>query len=208
MATKLRQSGRSYNEISSKLNISKSTLSAWFKDDPSSQEIKSELNHRIASLRTKKLIESNKIKWAKWYDKAREEAVKDFDSLSRNPLFVAGLMLYWGEGDSKPKNPLRLTNTNPGIIRIYKDFLLKVIKVPKSNLRVGVIIYPDLSENSCVKFWSSIVGIPKSQFHKTQIINGKHPTRRLSNGICMIICGNQQLKEKFRVWIDLLSKKL
>jgi len=126
----------------------------------------------------------------------------------KNPLFVAGLTLYWAEGDSKAKNPFRLTNTDPRMIALYTKFLTEAIDIPKESLRPAIILYPDLSEKECLTFWSKVIGVPKTQFYKTQFIKGRHPTKRLSKGICMITCGNGQLKEKVTVWIDLLSKKL
>jgi hypothetical protein len=86
--------------------------------------------------------------------------------------------------------------------------LITSLNVPKENLRATLILYPDLSEERCINFWARIIGIPKSQFYKTQFIKGRHPTKRLAHGICMIMCGNRQLKEKIMVWIDLLSKTL
>ena len=94
------------------------------------------------------------------------------------------------------------------MIALYTKFLTKSLNIPKENLRAALVLYPDLSEEKCIKFWAKIIGIPKSQFYKTQFIKGYHPTRRLSQGICMIICGNKQIKEKILVWIDLLSKSL
>lgn len=208
IAINLRRTGKSYNEISKHLKVSKGTLSEWFHDDPQSKKLKLKLTKKVNSYRIRRFVEANRTKWENWREAARQEARNEFENLSRNPLFIAGLMLYWAEGDNKAENPVRLTNTAPGMIKLYVKFLTKVLNVSKSNLRCAVIIYPDLSDDKCIDFWSTVAEIPKSQFHKTQIIGGRHPTKRLSNGICMIYCGNRQLKEKFLVWIDLLSKKL
>lgn len=208
IAISLRRDGKSYNEISKKLKVSKGTLSDWLHDDPQSIRLKLKLTKEVNPYRIQKFVEANRIKWQNWREAARRDARNEFKNLSKNPLFIAGLMLYWAEGDSKPENPVRMTNTAPGMIKLYVKFLTKILGIPESNLRAAVIIYPDLSNDKCIDFWSAISEIPKSQFHKTQIIGGRHPTKRLSNGICMIYCGNRQLKEKFLVWIDLLSKKL
>ncbi|MEK9180250.1 MAG: helix-turn-helix domain-containing protein [Patescibacteria group bacterium] len=210
-AVELRKKSKSYNEISRALGIPKSTLAGWLSRDPVSRKIKATLTIQAAKnsrQRIKNLIEANRARWAQQREKAREEAFRDFPYLKRNPLFVAGLMLYWAEGDNKPGNPFRLTNTNSKIISLYTKFLVDVLKIPKENIRCGLILYPDLSEKICLSFWSQIIGIPKTQFYKTQVIGGRHPSKRLSNGICMIICGNRLLKEKVFVWLDLLSKNL
>lgn len=211
LAIKLRRQNKSYNEINKILGISKSTLAGWFKNDLKSQKAKLWLNSNsnpVVAERIKTFVKTNKERWEKWREEARIQAKKEFQELIKNPLFIAGMMLYWGEGDSKPKNPVRLTNTNSGIISLYVKFLIEVLKIPKEKIGGALILYPDLSEKECLNFWSKISNLSESQFVKTQFIKGKHPTKRLSNGICMIICNSRQLKEKFLVWIDLLSKTL
>lgn len=210
-ALKLRRDNKSYNEITRILGIPKSTLATWFKKDELSQKTKKLLikqSNEKSRNRIKTLIKINRIRWEKLRETAHQEAKKDFSFLIKNPLFVAGVSLYWAEGDSKIGNPFRLSNTDPKMISLYVNFLIRVLNIPKENLRAALILYPDLFEEKCIKFWAKIIGIPKSQFYKTQFIKGSHPTKRLSNGICMIICGNRQSKEKIMVWIDLLSKTL
>lgn len=211
LALRLRQQSKSYNEISRILKISKSTLSNWFKTNPESQRVRNALsdkNNKLVAERIKKFVEANKEKWLKWREDAKIQAKKEFNKFFKNKLFIAGLMLYWSEGDNKLGNPIRFTNTDPRMIALYTKFFTRILNIPKEKLRSTLILYPDLSEKKCVEFWSQIMKIPKTQFYKTQFIKGNHPTKRLSNGICMISCNNRQIKEKMMVWIDLLSKIL
>lgn len=211
LAIEMRRKGKSYMEISKRLGISKSTMHYWFKDLQWSEKIKDDLTAKAAKLsrkRIKKVVKANKEKWLKWRKDFREEAKREFPELRTNPLFIAGLMLYWGEGDSNLKNTTRLTNTDPRMISLFCKFTTEILRVPKVDIRLHLTIYPDLSENKCKKYWSKQTKIPVNQFNKTQIIYGKHPTRRLENGICSIrvprSCG---FKEKIFVWIDLFSKE-
>ncbi len=211
IAEKLRRLGKSYNAISRELDIPKSTLSDWFSKTMWSKRTKIELTRRANYIAKKRLRLINKKRremWEQRREEAREEARRAFPRLSRDPLFVAGAMLYWGEGDSKLKNPLRLTNTNPKMIAIYIKYLVTKVNIPKTNLRLTLILYPDLSEKKCKRFWSKATSLPETQFYKTQFIKGRHPTARLSNGICMIACSGRIIKEKVMTWIDLLSKHL
>lgn len=210
-AIKLRRQNKSYNEISRELDIPKSTLAEWFKHDRLSASTKLLLTEkqRLASKeRIKLLIATNAKRWEAWRETTHQEAKKEFEMLHKNPLFIAGLMLYWGEGDNKIKNPLRLTNTTPAIISLYTKFLNQTLKISIKDLRVALILYKDLNEEQCKNFWSKITSIPLSQFYKTQFIKGHHPTKRLTQGICMIILNKRMMKEKVLTWIDLLSKKL
>ena len=211
IAITLRKENKSYNEISALLHMSKSTLSDWFRNNPDSQKTRALLsqasNPRVAA-RIKKFAETNSAKWAKFREEAREEARQEFPKLLKNPLFITGLTMYWAEGDGQIKNPVKFANTDHRMVALFTKFATTAIGIPLSKLRVGLIIYPDIDPIACKKYWSKITNIPQSQFHKTQVIQGRHPTRRLTNGICMLTLGSRRLKEKILVWIDLFSRAL
>ena len=211
LAIKLRKQKKSYNEISKILGIPKSTMHYWFKENPWSEKIKRELMKKAWKLGKKQLklmAKANKKKWEEWHKQCQQEAVKEFPSLKNNQLFLAGLMLYWGEGDSKMKNcQVRLSNTDPEMIRIFSLFLQKICKVPKNKIKIALILYPDLDEQKCKKLWQKATGIPINQFTKAQFIKGKHPTTRLSYGICNINLGSRELKEKIFTWIKLYQQE-
>lgn len=212
LAIKLRKQGESYNKISRELEISKSTLSNWFSVIEWSKDIKKELTRKANYIARKNLQRYNKKckeKWERWREEARQEAVKEFPQFKKNFLFLAGLMLYWGEGDSKMENSVvRLSNTDPMMIKIFSYFLQKICLVTIEKIRPQMILYPDLNEKICKKFWSEAAVIPESQFYKTQFIQGRHPTRRLTYGICVIRTGGRQLKEKIYTWIKLYQQEL
>ena len=152
---------------------------------------------------------ARELMWEKWRESARQEAKRDYPHLKKNPLFLAAIMLYWAEGDSKIENcSVRLTNTDPQMIRIFTHFLRKICGVPNERMRVYIILYPDLNEKTCRNYWSKVSGISYNQFIKTQFIKGSHPTKRLSHGICMIHTGSRQLKEKIYVWLKLFQEDL
>jgi len=211
LAIQLRKKGKSYNKISKELGVPKSTLSDWLSGVRWSQEIKKELEriaNRAASKRLRILSKGRQKMWEAWREEARQQARKDFPKLRQNPLFVAGLMLYWGEGDSKIENSqVRLSNTSPDLIKLFSLFLKNICGLPIEKIKISLILYPDLDEANCISFWSTAAKIPKSQFRKSQIIKGKHPTKKLTYGICMIHLTSRQLKEKIFVWINLFHKQ-
>ena len=212
LAIELRKKGLSYNKISKKLNIPKSTMSYWFKNESWSEELRKELSRKalfVAKKRLRLINKERKEKWEKWRESHREVARKEFNSLKDNQLFLAGLMLYWGEGDSKIENCLvRLSNTDPEMIRIFSLFLRKILDVPKDRIKINLILYPDLDDKKCKDFWSEYSEIPKETFYKTQFIKGRHPTKRLSYGICSISTCSRALKEKVFVWLGLFKEEL
>lgn len=212
LAIELRKKGLSYNEIRRKLDIPKSTMHYWFRSLRWSKIIKKRLTKKAQRLATKRLravVRAQKKRWENQRKQYRKEAKKEFPILKSNPLFLAGLMLYWGEGDSKIENcAVRLSNTDPKMIKIFSLFLQKICRAPKNKIRIEPILYPDLDEEYCKIFWSRISGIPLNQFIKTQFIEGRHPTRRLSYGICNVYISSRELKEKIFIWLKLYQKEL
>ena len=106
--------------------------------------------------RMRAIASANKKRWEEWRENHRTNAIKEFPRIKSNPLFIAGIMLYWGEGDSKVENGnVRLTNTNGNIMRLFTQFLLTICEVPLEKIKGAMILYPDLHENTCKDFWSS-----------------------------------------------------
>ncbi len=212
LAIRLRRQKKSYNEIAEKFNIPKSTLVYWFKNLKWSKKIKNELLLKDRIRAAKQIASMNKArkeKWESWREGFRQEAKEQFAFIKNNSLFIAGINLYWGEGDSVLKNGIvRLANTDYRMISLFYKFLINICGIPKDKIKASLVIYPDLNDIVCKNFWSKNTEIAHSSFHKSQLIKGRHPTKRLQNGVCSIQVYSRGLKEKIMVWIDLFSKNL
>jgi len=200
----------SYKKIGKELDIPKSTMHYWFKDLKWSNIIKKKLTEnaiKISRKRIRLVLKANRIRWEKLKKGFKEEAENEFVKYKSNHLFVAGIMLYWGEGDQNIKYPVRLTNINYKMIALFKKFLLEICGIKKENIYLSLFIYPDIPEIECKKFWGEKINI--KQFDKVQVIYGKHPTKRLEHGICSIrVKSSPGFKQKMIIWINLLSESL
>ncbi len=200
----LRKQGKSYNEISEILKVPKSTLSAWLSQIPWSAAVRKKLVKRQGEIVGK----ITKARWAKWREGFREEAKLEFNTLAANPLFIIGLCLYLGEGDHQLKtSQVKLINTDPKVIDLFSRFLREAVKVPEKKIRAWLIIYKDLDDEKCKKYWRKACKVPVKRFYKTQIIKGRHPTRRTPYGMCTVQVSSRALKEKIFTWTDLLYKQ-
>ena len=95
--------------------------------------------------------------------------IKEISSLEEAKLTGLGLGLYWGEGNKKNKNTIRLGNTDPRIIRKFIEFLLDILGARRDKLRFSLQIFSDISQDQVLKFWLKELyeyGINKSQFFK------------------------------------------
>lgn len=162
---------------------------------------------RVQLMLAAQIFQTNKKKWERWHEECRQRAAKEFPSLKNNQLFLAGLMLYWGEGDKVIKNGfVRIANSDPEIIRIFYSFLRDILQLPVEKIFIKLIIYPELNDRSIRRFWSRLLNIPLSQFKKTVTIQGRHPEKRLSYGIAYVEVISRELKEKIFTWIKLYQE--
>lgn len=211
-AYKLRRNGKSYKQIKKLLGIPLGTLGGWFKDEEWSQKIRDKLGAKASTAFPAKLaaiVKANKNRWAKTHQEYRDAGEKEFETLKNNPLFLAGVMLYWGEGEKATQmSRLKLANTDPQMIRLFYVFLKDVVRVPKEKICIWLLLYPDLVDDMQKRFWSRATGVPLSQFKGSIYIKGRHPTKRLSYGVCNIYVSSREFKEKMMVWLDLYQKTL
>ena len=206
-AIQLRRQGKSYKKIRTELGIPMATLSDWFKRESWSYDIKIKLASEVSLANPRKLelmVRATKQKWQKIHKEWQEKAIKEFPKLKNNPLFIAGLMLYWGEGDKKLENgQVSLSNSDPHLIRLFYVFLTKTLNVPSEKIRMNLILYPDLIDKVQKNIWSNATKIPLDLFKNSTTIQGRHPTKRNSYGVCIIRVCSRQLKEKVIKWLGL-----
>ncbi len=210
LVIQLRRQGKSYNEISEFLKIPKSTIHVWLKDNKWSLEIKEALTKRAQTLASPKLrlmALAQKTKWEKLHEQFKKEAKSEFPNLQNNLLFITGLMLYWGEGDKMLRNgQVRLTNSDPELIKIFYSFLHVALGISKEKIYIKLILYPDLKNEIYKKYWSRTLKVPLIQFRNSVTISGRHPTKRLSYGICSVEVYSRELKEKIFTWLKLYQE--
>jgi hypothetical protein len=211
VAVEMRKSGKSYNEILAALKIPKATLSDWFSKEDWSNNIRKKLTetaYQAHSIRMRELGRVRGIHLVKVYDEARREAVEEFELLKYNPLFIAGIMVYWGEGDKATKHTVRLTNTDPEMMRLFLLFLTKVCGIQTEKIGAHVLIYPDLEAQMCLRYWSEKSGLPQENFTKCVTIQGRHKTKRLGYGVGDMYVCSTYFKAKVLKWLELLPQEL
>ncbi|MDP2630043.1 MAG: hypothetical protein Q8P56_01410 [Candidatus Uhrbacteria bacterium] len=210
-ATELRKEGKTYLQISRELGVPKGTLSDWFQGLEWSEETRQKNISTATTKAREHMTHMNLLRAKKLtlhYEEARGEARREFLQFHSDPLFVAALMLYAGEGDKLLKNQVRIANTDFFVLRIFAYFLTKYCAVPPKKVRVWVLGYPDLRMEECEEKWSKELNVPMDQFYKSQVIRGKHKTRKLHYGVGNLIISDTRLKAKIMQWIELLSNKI
>jgi len=140
----------------------------------------------------------------------KERAKISFEQYKNDPLFVAGVMLYWGEGTRLPeykKYKLALTNSTPDLLKVYCIFLRRYFTNIESVLRVALFIYQDIDESDTKLFWSDRLKIPLNQFIKTQVLPSRSilTKTKLPYGTCCVYLNSKDYCYTMQVWIDKMS---
>ena len=172
-----RKQGRSYNWIHRKLGIPKSTLSYWFRDPTLSPQAKQNLYNQgqkksVAALVLRNIDQTRIAK--ERADEIRTAAALEARKFLTNPLFVAGVSLYWAEGHRRGAAGSRwkcvdFTNADPKIVAVMMRFFREICQVEEAHFRAQLIAHQNVQLDRAINFWSGVTKISRKQFIKTSI---------------------------------------
>ncbi len=195
-AINYRKKGYSYNMISKKLGVAKSTLSYWLKNvsySPNKKVMNRISNACIKSIYTRRKRKIENIQ------KAKKIAKKEVGKLTKRDLFMLGIGLYWGEGDKRSKESVRMINSDPEIIKTAIKWLKEICGLNTKNFTLTIHTYPDNKIAEDINYWSKVTEIPKDQFKKTQIDKRKNKSskkkRLLPHGTVKLVVKSNGKKE-------------
>lgn len=194
-AINYRKQGYSYNMISGKLGLAKSTLSNWLKDVPYKPNKKVLKRIQLAPSKSAEIVHNRKV-----YNiiAIKKSAKKELGKLTKRDLWLLGIGLYLGEG-MKLQESIRVINSDPEIIKIAIKWFRKVCDLSTKNFTITIHTYPDNDTKKTINYWSGLTEIPKSQFRKTQIDRrtNKSPKkkRKLPYGTAHLVIKSNGKKE-------------
>ncbi|MBL7150286.1 MAG: hypothetical protein ISS84_01555 [Candidatus Pacebacteria bacterium] len=209
-AIKLRKQEMSYSQIKKKLKVSKSTLSLWLRDYPLSKERIRELRD-CNEQRIEKYRETRRKNKEKRLQETYEIQKKLVLPLNKREIFVAGLLLYWGEGTKYRMDGLSISNTDPSIIKFFIYWLNKILDIPKEKMTVRLQLYNDMNIQKEINYWSDTLKIPLSQFappyiKKTSISRINHKGG-FGHGTCNVRINNTPIAEKIFMSLKAISDR-
>jgi transcriptional regulator with XRE-family HTH domain len=210
-ALEFRKRGFTLAEIAKICDVSKGTVSKWFKNNVISESITKQNKKRAGQENAKRLKLMSKARGAERaarYREAARSADTEYRHYKASPLFIAGLMLYLTQGDMKDKRQIRLSGTEQKAHKIFIRFATEYLGVPKDSIHFWILLYQGQSEEQCMKRWKAVTTLPYSQFYKNQYTNTKKTKQTLHNGVGNTIIGSTVLKHKLIKWIELVQKDL
>jgi hypothetical protein len=210
-AIDLRKKGKTYGQIRQELGITKSTLSDWLSKYPLSKEQlallgKNKANSRQIAIEKTSIAKQKKHQFR--IESTYKEQKKYWVSLSQKELEIAGLFLYWGEGNKRLNGSVFINNTDPSVLKFALYWYLKGLRISKEKIKVDLHLYSDMNIQEEISFWSRALKLPVSQFRKPYI---KASTRvgidqkGFGHGTCGLNVNDVLLKEKIIMGIKAIS---
>ena len=168
-AIELRKQGFSYKEIMERVNVSKSSLSGWFKYLSLNHEEEKQLLENITERSNEgraRAVESNRTKRIKRESNAFADAGILYETYKHDPVFMTGVSLYWAEG-SKRTSAFQFMNSDPTMILFMIFWVQKYLLIKKEDIFLRINTHADFITEKYEDFWSSVTGIPIVQFKNT-----------------------------------------
>ena len=223
LAIKLRLSGKSYTQIGREIGVAKSTLSSWLAALEISDGARERINARGRTKAIEALVKRNRQQTVLAKGRAvrlQNDFSKRIGNLSRRDVLLIGLALYWAEGhkrlivkDGKKRtyHPIALTNSDPGIVKIFIRFLSEILDVKPRDIKAELRLFEHQDAERAIHFWSNVTGIPRENFRKPYYgisisSRGKRPYHRLEHGIIRIVLAKTELFHKVLGGIEGIKK--
>jgi len=155
-------------EIARLVAVSLSSVSYWVRDASLTDEQCAELRRGMsangrAGAAAGRSIAARKIRLG-YQDRGRHRARR------RDPLHIAGCMLYWAEG-SKERNSLQFVNSDPAMVRYFVRFLRSSFDLSDVEFRLDCNLFADHIErqHEIEQFWLDTLGLPHSCLRKSKV---------------------------------------
>jgi predicted transcriptional regulator len=182
-ARELRPAGETYPAIAEKLGVSKSSVSLWVRDIPGPPRTRRRSLH--ARRMGQAYWDAENARRDAVRERTKDESARSIGDLSSRELLLVGTALYWAEG-SKDKAYARrerlvFINSDVRVIRTYLAWL-DVMGVAESRRSYRLSIHESADVAAATEFWSSVVGVPASDFRKPTLKRHTGTTVRLNVG--------------------------
>lgn len=183
--------------------ISKQTVSILYSEGKSMAEIAQSVGcsiHKIAYWMNKYQIPRRSLSDA-MYRKENPNGdpfhIKSNLTPKERQLFGVGIGLFWGEGTKATKHAVRLTNTDPAMLRVFRAFLTQICGVTLEKIRYSIVTFNDTNPTDAKTFWAKELGISENGFGTIVIVppQGKGSYKKKSlYGVCSMTVSNIKLK--------------
>jgi hypothetical protein len=199
----------SYTQIQKIVKAGKGVLSYWLKDYPLSEEQKKKI-YSNREVWVENFRETMKRKRDDRFQQVILEQKKMIGKIDKKNLFIAGVFLYWGEGQ-KRSSSASLSNTDPDVIKFYLLWIEECFGLKRTNSKVRIYLhlYSDMDFVESMVYWRDILKVNESQFAKPYIKKSTLAAldyKSFGHGTCRIQIANVKMKNQIMATIKLFSE--
>lgn len=198
-----KKKGYSYTEIRTEIPVAKSTLSLWLRTIALSPDQQQRLKEKRPE-GTWNLGEWNREKRQKEITAIRVKAKRAIGKLTKREFLIAGLMLYWAEGN-KVSKIVAISNADPLLISFIMSWFRLCLGITEDRFRVAIHYHQGQDPRMIEKFWSDLTQIPLERFRKPfcKPPGTGHRKHYLQWGVCRVYLScSANLLHEILAWKD------
>ncbi|MFG1655011.1 resolvase [Micromonospora chersina] len=194
-AHRLREEGRTVNEIADRLGIAKSTAYHWVGHLPLDRSSAAAVQRRLVAdaRRALRRMDRRKLREEAECD-ARKRAAEWVGAPAPRELLLVGAVLYWCEGTkSKPANPrydLTFTNSDIRLVELFVRFV-EATGRSRQELRYRVSIHETADADAAGRWWAAQLGVDPNSFQRPTLKRHNLRTARTNVGAdyrgCLVV---------------------
>ena len=181
----LRRLGWTYGEIREVIPVPKGTLAGWCREIRLTEEQVGAIKARVHDSRLGVPVDTQ------WRRRLEVEAIEDAARAEvpekvADPFWVAGVMLYWGEG-AKSERALALSNSDALLLNIFIAWV-RVCLRPEAEFVLALNLHAANDERAARQYWAGSLDIRQPTFTKTFIKpdGTGHRKNHLPSGVCRV----------------------
>ena len=117
-------------------------------------------------------------------EEIRDSARREVEDLTASPLWVAGTVMYWGEG-GKTDRRLSLSNADPEAHRLFIAWV-REFHAERAEFTLALHLHEGNDEAKARAVWAERLDLTEVGFHKTFIkpAGTGHRKNTLEHGVC------------------------
>jgi predicted transcriptional regulator len=184
-ARELRREGKSITDIAVELGVAKSSVSTWVRDIELTQSQREMLTARsFANMGS--YVDRGKARREEGIARRLRHQVAGREKIKSGSsnLWVAGCMLYWGEG-TKDRTDLTFSNSDPEMVALFLRFLREECGVEDDRITMRIHGYETngICPEELNKYWMTITGLEQSSLRRGTYGVWSKASKRLRNTI-------------------------
>lgn len=208
LGKELRRLGLTYGEIRALIPVPKGTLSYWCKEIRLSDDQIEAIRERTGPETRVGIPVDTQWRRREEIDRIREEARRFAADHLDDAFFVAGVVLYWGEG-AKGRNDLSLTNADPAAHRLFVSWVRDYLAA-RPRFVLALHLHEGNDDQAAQAYWQAATGLLGATFTKSFIKprGTGHRKNHLPHGICRVrLRDPSDHWNRVMIWIEVVSER-